>query len=1132
MFKTKGNIDNKSNTPFRKGVFKRLKNLSCLAIILVLNSFFSIANAGNQPPSPANQPHLLRSGENILLTAGYDPGFLLNASATPWTFRDALSQLDFTVSRQRELFDPSDLSGSILFSRPLIQSDGSAPGNHHFFSSPTGGNVQNAIPVEPYKTYTLSAYIKSNIWPAPDLSLKVDYWNTTFNSGGTEVAQRRLKPVEISFSSAAAGQWQEIVATFTVPEWVNYVTVGAFMKYGIIESLIPQSNAKIWLDDISLTEGLTFEQPPTAKIPFIPQQSDIASNKPYIKVDALGNVERCVGETCEDFFPICVYGSGNRRSSPDGAFSDYSRQGFNCNMWSSIAQTITDFSAASSDFNPDGMLSSLYLSRYTGLSAYGITGIERPAGNSNQASAQLMDYVPENVRSLEDTLIDIQAQGLDNNLIFYYWDQENFQISHWYLHQQLAAKIRQIDNLHPIYMLQGQYGLASRYSNTQPIVDITGSYTNTYLRCAYERLNDSGAIKLHQDLTYSGLEQYCPPYSNGGSEQRLFDQIPSGARALQILDNMELQNQPVVIAQINAASYKTFRAKVFASLANGAKGIGMWRDNFANVNSDAEKAELGYWWPNFPNIRREIMSLLPMIKEPHWTEWQANIETGQLDYGTRTYDGDAYLLTYNEGHQPTTASLSFTGLSYSPYALVDAAYSSLIEQFNDGIVELTEPAYSGRILRLEDDYRRLRAFNYNFSTPNFNLNNIVDIDRPFGDADFSDGKFNRVGFECNLVSWPESTDARMIAAEQLYNSDLGALSISTTVRIATNALIAAPTPLDPENPTRDESLAILDNCSTGPISTVGLVSKGGTTISEPGYSIAYDYSTNELVALLFDGDKRLEARASTPGLNDESNHTVSVTFYDNGEVDFFIDSEIPSSVDAPILNETAANNISIVNAIPVGNPDIQDNLLKLNGNNYIVVNDNDLLDIANFDFSIALTVRLNPTNEPIIGLISKGITDTNDSGYMLAYDVNTMKIMGWLSDGSNLLTPSSNPVDLLDGNFHTIIVRWNRAANVDFFVDGQPLGSQDISALEGLEITNDQDLTIGLWQSYFADGDISNIQMIMAALSNEDIQALTNELSNSPINEFYIPIEPIIPVSIAILILTTLITRSINKNMN
>ncbi len=58
------------------------------------------------------------------------------------------------------------------------------------------------------------------------------------------------------------------------------------------------------------------------------------------------------------------------------------------------------------------------------------------------------------------------------------------------------------------------------------------------------------------------------------------------------------------------------------------------------------KTDLGWgvdekaWWPDFPNLRREVDRLLPVIRQPHWTSWKAPVDSpDNLRLGTSRSQG-------------------------------------------------------------------------------------------------------------------------------------------------------------------------------------------------------------------------------------------------------------------------------------------------------------------------------------------------------------------------------------------------------------------------------------------------------------------------------------------------------------
>ena len=78
------------------------------------------------------------------------------------------------------------------------------------------------------------------------------------------------------------------------------------------------------------------------------------------------------------------------------------------------------------------------------------------------------------------------------------------------------------------------------------------------------------------------------------------------------------------------------------------------------------------WWPEFPNLRREIDRLLPLIREPHWTDWSVSIPgSSSLVVGTRELNGTGCLLVLNDTDKSCRTTIKVDRLSYEIGSVVD-----------------------------------------------------------------------------------------------------------------------------------------------------------------------------------------------------------------------------------------------------------------------------------------------------------------------------------------------------------------------------------------------------------------------------------------------------------------------------
>lgn len=312
-----------------------------------------------------------------------------------------------------------------------------------------------------------------------------------------------------------------------------------------------------------------------------------------VRVDSLGNFEVNKKGKWSSFFPLAMYSSNNRN------WRVYSEQGWNTIIWASAASEVKRARAAVSEHNPEGMMAGFQIAPYT-----------MPDG-----------WAYNKLDDLDATLNEIFSQGLGDSLLLYYWDNE---VHHeqWQVPAQVVEKIIDIDT--------DEFGTRSR-----PLYALQGSFNLARVHAARGWVNVSG--------TYVGGEA-------DAEGQAGLDDVD----ALVFLDSLEGQVSPAAFAQFNSVNGPgDMRLRLYNALIVGAKGIGYWRDCFSEAcqqdHPSVGPVDTKAWWPDFPHLRREVDRLLPLIRTPHWTDWQASIDKpDQVRLGTRELNGDRYLILVNQ----------------------------------------------------------------------------------------------------------------------------------------------------------------------------------------------------------------------------------------------------------------------------------------------------------------------------------------------------------------------------------------------------------------------------------------------------------------------------------------------------
>jgi hypothetical protein len=268
----------------------------------------------------------------------------------------------------------------------------------------------------------------------------------------------------------------------------------------------------------------------------------------YVKVDSLGNICIKENEVWRGFFPLCIY-SDKRREHNYTAYTVGGR--FNCMIaWN--ASNLKNIR----DSNMKGILDT------------------DPYQDGEQLSGELAKEIKK-----------IKEQGLMSDLLFYYTDYEKKRVNAWRWHREKREIISTYDpNGHPIYSLNGNSinnpkSQENIYISGNNSSDIVGTYV-------YERWN-----------------RYRP---NGPK------------RVIELL--LGEQTNPMVVAQINYGvggdmPHKYPRDPVghrftpiaMASVAQGAKAIGFWKDLGSSVGV---KVEDNSWWDDLPKFNSDIEKMM------------------------------------------------------------------------------------------------------------------------------------------------------------------------------------------------------------------------------------------------------------------------------------------------------------------------------------------------------------------------------------------------------------------------------------------------------------------------------------------------------------------------------------------
>ena len=502
---------------------------------------------------------------------------------------------DANVSRS------ADGSGSVRLMTPYYDD-----------SKHAGIVASRILPVESEKKYTLGFFAKTENGP------------TLFSAyvGIYDANRKFIRNMPgIRSGTSEDGQWEECAVPMFLPKEAKFIQIK------IVKMADTRPGGKVWVDEVYFGEGIGLARPPSEKRAF---------NGEHVRVDRLGNFEIKSRGRWIPFFPLCIY-SDNTRD-----WSVYSKQGWNTVIWTASADYVQRAKDAVSRFNPDGMMAGFQISQYTFPSGWAYNDLDH----------------------LRRELHKIFDRGLGDHLLMYYWDNEN-NYGEWDVPVAVIHTVKSVDvdshgkRLHPIYALQGNYGIA-RVHAARGLVDVSGVYVG------------GGA------------------HAAGGAG-------PGDLDGLFVLDRLEGQVSPAAFAQFNGVDGAgDMRLRLYNSIILGAKAIGYWRDCFHEKNVKAfpqvGPVDKKPWWSDFPNLRREVDQLLPIIRQPHWTSWEVRTDSrGKVRVGSRELDGHCYLILVNQTTRRQQFTVTISGLMDRPTAVHDYFSGREVSAVTDGSFCMTLP---------------------------------------------------------------------------------------------------------------------------------------------------------------------------------------------------------------------------------------------------------------------------------------------------------------------------------------------------------------------------------------------------------------------------------------------------------
>lgn len=674
--------------------------------------------------------------------------------------------------------------------------------------------ISHLISVSPKQTYTFSFFTKTNSFPQAIPRVIVQLYKTDaygVKKWDENVVERQ--------SVTQINGWQEVVIVLQPKPWQSAVAFKVEIDRQVHDINTPSSS--FWISDLYMGKSISFDQPPSAKVPF---------DGSRVKVDELGNfsIRNVVTGMFDASFPVCVYADMNRpgQNTETDWWKSYAKQGFNCNMWAG-------FPGAVKRGRDNGL-----------MSGYNIADFIAPTSRNYK-----------NTTLLASQIVSMKTSGLLDNLLFYYWDNENAELYEWAVPSSVARTIKAKDidiggnRMHPIYQLQGNTGLTRKYNS---IGMVSGSMIN-----GTTAISDVIGTYVRPDPLNNSLTN--PTFSSS-----------TKGWGLTVLGNSQGQTQPVSFAQFNSPQYsgENFRAAVYVAIAKGARAIGYWKDcvptasTCINVNGTPIKPiNQNLWWKDLPALVTAINSQLELIRTPHWTTWgltKTSVDDN-VEFGTRTLNGKGYIILGNESSNKVSPIFSINGLGYVPSYVINAVTKDAIAPVINGSFTLPVGVNDGGFFMLGDSIQDYLALNLEFN------GNLID----------SSAANNSHGV---LIGDSKNT--------KLENGVLILNGGYSKIANLPNSLVSAPVSLEMSN---NLSIIAKVKLSVNQSGYAGIVTKGAASANMAGYAFFYDASTNRLNFWYgAGGGDRNYAYADIPPLQGLW-HTVAVTANLSGVVSFYVD---------------------------------------------------------------------------------------------------------------------------------------------------------------------------------------------------------------------------------------------------
>ncbi len=414
---------------------------------------------------------------------------------------------------------------------------------------------------------------------------------------------RHINSVNYSvISTSTPNEWEEFVIPFYVQKnkGINQIRVTIRNEGEMKTNDINSSD--VWIDDLQV-----FEVQNSTKLFGLDSPSQKREfNGEKVRIDKLGNWEVKEDGKWQAFFPIAIYPDDDDESKKNN-WQIYKEKGFN---------VITRVNL------PDAKrVADLGMYWVWDIGHYGIYD-----GSAIGADKFANDYknLRENSKQTYDKLLN------------FYWDNEQY--DEFDSIRLLTDKVKEIDidknsnRIRPLYMhLDFVAGNKNYYNEKYQFMDIQGVYANDLLYKA-------------DDIQSYGVEMqgnYNAEFSN-----------------FSLFENINRVKTPKSIFVINSPfELDNIEVLIFAAIARGGKGFAFWKDGGSQPSIETKA-----WWSDFDKVTQKIQKLLPIIREPHWSDWElkyskADDEDG-LVVGTRDFNNKRVMIVANRSD--TQTNVTFT----------------------------------------------------------------------------------------------------------------------------------------------------------------------------------------------------------------------------------------------------------------------------------------------------------------------------------------------------------------------------------------------------------------------------------------------------------------------------------------